>query len=99
PLATPSFLPTRRSSDLEFLHGRIAANGIQIGVNVGLKEIAEAAVVGDLQALDRLLAVFVLRSLVHGRERGRLAVVLDGVDRQGVDRKSTRLNSSHQIIS
>src|SRR5207244_12428194 len=80
--------PTRRSSDLQ----KLAADDLQLR----LENRTEMLRGGHAEGLDGR------RRRPERRERGHAQVLdptRDNVPEGGQDRKSTRLNSSHQIIS
>src|SRR5699024_12750386 len=81
--------PTRRSSDLGLVHGHVESVRGR-AVRTGLPEFTDGEVTADGEGFferfeDQLFV------------RDDLAIV--GVTRDDVDRKSTRLNSSHVSIS
>src|SRR5947208_8731000 len=90
-ITLPSF-PTRRSSDLDHRDGAVLhlSGGVAFGVDIGnfleLERAFECN--GKVVLAAKEKEIFCLRVF----ER-------DSFDRVVLDRKSTRLNSSHQIIS
>src|SRR5207244_7819214 len=89
----PSF-PTRRSSDLlpEALHLLLGDDG---------RQIPQLAIRGKIQVTGTNHVSKVARDVNEGlwRFEDRAPAIDNAGDQPLVDRKSTRLNSSHQIIS
>src|SRR5207244_13132723 len=94
-LSLPSF-PTRRSSDLAHFHELVGVAGVAVAAS----ELASAVRVdGPGEGHLAIANAAVQQRLGRQREVFDLVAFAQGFSGGGKDRKSTRLNSSHQIIS
>src|SRR5206468_7991731 len=88
--------PTRRSSDLRAPRSAGTRRGSRLTAGVGARLLEGAPFAEDIRAgVARDVATYTAE---QGHPPG-LAVVICGRDAPSIDRKSTRLNSSHDQIS
>src|SRR5207248_5158948 len=97
-LRVPHSFPTRRSSDLRDDRRENSADAIGVELLTRAVQILRRQLV--LIEIDAAVAVHLEVEVIHRRlPRQLMHLRLDRPDRRAVDRKSTRLNSSHRTIS